>query len=110
VSVTILVERNGIRAYTTVNSESTRIPGVSRTHWMGPRTRDTRDYYSLTHLVTGRSLNKVPLTADECDRLVDALLDCPIEWERIVPEKPWPGREWYVDRLTDEAKQLAGAY
>ena len=106
--ITILVERDGIRAHTSVNSEATILPGVHRTHWIGSRTRNYHDYFSLTHLDTGRALNKVPLTADECDRLIESLADCPIEWDRITDGKT--AIEFYAKRLTDEARTLAGAY
>ena len=106
--ITIVIEREGIRSYTRVNSEATCIPGIHRTHWMGARTKNYHDYFSLTHVGTGRALNKVPLTSEECDRLVDALMDCPIEWERIVDGRT--AQRYYVERLTEEVTQLAGAY
>ena len=112
-SITILIESQGIRAYRTVyDSLSTRIPGVSKIHWYGAPTRTdrSREYFSLVHEATGRALNRVPLTTDEADRLVDELCDCPIEWDKIDPDKPWPGRPHYMYRLTDEAAKLAGVY
>lgn len=108
--ISILIERGGIRAYTTVNSEATRIDGVYRIRWVGARTRNYHDYFSLAHVATGRSLNKVPLTLDESDRLLDALADCEIEWERIDPDVRWPGKRWFVDKLTAEAEELAGRF
>lgn len=106
--ISILIERHGIRAYTTVNSEATRIPGVHRIRWVGARTRNYHDYFSLTHVATGRALNKTPLTADECDRLLDVLADCPVEWDRIVDGQT--ARKYYADRLTTEAEELAGRF
>jgi hypothetical protein len=106
--INILVERDSIRAYTSVNSEATRIPGIHKTHWIGPRTRNYHDYYSLTHVGTGRALNKVPLTDDECDRLVDSLIECQIEWDNIVDART--AREYYAGRLTDEASRLGGRF
>ena len=110
--ITILIERSGIRAYTTVKSEATRIVGVHKIRWMGARANNHQDYYSLTHVATGRALNRVPLTADEADRLVDALIECPIEWEKISDDRraQYPGVPWYTDRLTTEATRLAGRY
>jgi hypothetical protein len=108
--ITILIERNGIRAYTTVNSEATRIPGVHRIRWVGSRIRNYTDFYSLVHVATGRSCNKSPLTMEESERLVDALLDCPIGWDYIDPDERWPGKVWYTNRLTEEAANLAGRY
>jgi hypothetical protein len=66
----------------------------------------------LTHVATGRALNKIPLTSDECDRLVDALIECPIEWDRISDDKQaeHPGIPYYVNNLTTEARRLAGDY
>ena len=108
-SITILIERQGIRAHRTVyDSVSTRIPGVHKIHWTGTPIRTDREYYSLTHLETGRALNKIPLTSEECDRLVDALMDCPIEWERIVDGRT--AKEFYAERLTAEAERIAGVY
>src|SRR6266849_4958354 len=104
--ITILIERNGIRAYTTVPASATRIPGVHRIRWVGARTKSYTDFYSLVHVATGRSCNKVPLTLEESDRLVDALLDCPIDWNNIDPDTKWPGRSWYAERLTEEAAKL----
>jgi hypothetical protein len=110
-SITILIERNGIRAYRTVyDSLSTRIPGVSKIHWHGAPTRTDREYFSLVHTDTGRALNKVPLTTGEADRLVDALVECPIEWDEIVNGRDWPGVPHFTERLTDEARRLAGVY
>jgi hypothetical protein len=111
-SITILVERDGIRAHRTVyDSISTRIPGVAKIRWHGTPAKSDREYYSLTHIGTGRALNMIPLTTDEADRLVDALMDCPIEWDRIdVSGDEWPGRPWFTDNLSDEARRLAGAF
>jgi len=106
--ISILIERQGVRSYTTVNSEATRIDGVHRIRWYGARTKNYHDYWSLTHVATGRSLNKVPLTAEECDRLLDALADCPIEWERIEDGKT--AQRYFVRQLTAEAADLTGAY
>jgi hypothetical protein len=111
--ISILIERHGVRAYTTVKSEATRISGVHKIRWYGAATRTGHghEYYSLAHVATGRALNKVPLTADECDRLLDALADCEIEWDAITPEMGWFGlRYHFVNRLTAEALELAGAY
>lgn len=106
--ISILVERQGIRAYTTVNSEATRIPGVHRIRWVGARTKNYHTYFSLAHVATGRALNKVPLTIEESERLVDAILDCPVEWGRIDDGRT--AMRYYADRLTNEAESLAGRY
>jgi hypothetical protein len=99
-SITILVERDGIRAHRTVyDSISTRIPGVAKIRWHGTPAKSDREYYSLTHVGTGRSLNMIPLTTDEADRLVDALSG-----------DEWPGRPWFTDNLSDEARRLAGVH
>lgn len=108
-SINILVERHGIRAQVSVaDSASTRIPGVHKIHWYGAPTRYDREYFSLVHLDTGRALNKVPLTTEEADRLVDALLDCPIELDKVKDFST--AKEYYVDRLTSEVEHLAGRY
>ena len=110
--IVILVEKRGIRAQVTgIKSHATRIPGVHRTTWYGPETRTDSglgEFVSLTHTLTGRALNKVPLTADECDRLLDALMDCDIEWDKVTDGES--GMRYYADRLSDEAAHLAGRY
>jgi hypothetical protein len=106
--ITILIESDGIRAYRTVKSEATIIDGIHRIRWVGARAKNHRDYYSLVHVVTGRALNKVPLTEDEAGRLIDALLDDQIEFHKI--DDVATAQKYYVDKLTDEAKRLAGAF
>ena len=111
--ITILIERDDRRDYTSVKSEATRIDGVHRTRWYGERPNDRRDirtYYSLVHVATGRALNKVPLTEGECDQLIHELYECPIEWEKIDsdPDKEWPGKPYFTGNLTQTARRLAG--
>ena len=110
--IVILVERHGVRAQVTgIKSSATNIRGVHRTRWYGPETRtDTGlgEFVSLVHVDTGRALNKVPLTVEESDRLLDALADCPIEWDKVVDGES--GMRWYADKLSDEAARLAGRY
>lgn len=108
-NITILIERHGIRDQVEVKSWATRIPGIHRILWYGTRTREDRgDYVSLVHVLTGRALNKSPLTVEESDHLLGALLECEIEWDRIVDGST--GERFYADRLTDEAEQLAGRF
>jgi hypothetical protein len=107
--VTILITSNGIRAHRTVyDALSTRIRGVSKIRWYGPATRTDREYFSLSHDDTGRALNKVPLTSEEADRLIDELCECHIKWDRIVDGDT--ANRFYVERLSDGAKRIAGAY
>lgn len=113
--ITILIERNGIRAQTTVQSlGATRIPSVHRIRWYGAKTKTHHgEYYSLCHLPTGRSLNKVPLTMDESDRLIDTLIDDGnsgngVWWDRIVDGET--AIKYYANRLSPEAERLAGRY
>ena len=98
---------SGHRRLTSVHSHATRIPLVNRTKWIGGPAIYGVEFYSLTHTPTGRAINQVPLTEKECSMLVDALMDCPIEWARIDAFTEWPGRKWFADRLTPEAEQLA---
>lgn len=108
--ITILIEREGIRAQASVQSlGATRIPGVHRIQWYGARTKSHHGYFSLVHIYTGRALNKVPLTMDESDRLIDLLIeDGTVEWNWIVDGKS--GIQYYADRLSPEAESLAGRY
>ena len=106
--IEILVVRDGIRAKRIVDSQATRIRGVHLIHWYGPPVHDRLEMFSLTHVATGRALNKVPLTVDESERLIDALIECQIDWDQIDPDREHPGIPYYVDNLTNEARRLAG--
>lgn len=104
--INILIERNGIRSQTSVPAEATGVEGVNRIRWVGARPKSHETYYSLVHVLTGRSLNKIPLTKDESVRFMEALADCPVEFDRIVDVDT--ARRYYVHRLSSEAKRLAG--
>ena len=106
--ITILIERNGIRAQTSVPAQATGIEGVNRIRWVGARPKNHDSYYSLVHVMTGRALNKVPLTEDESERLIEALMDCPVQFHKIVDGGT--ALEYYVKKLTAEAERLAGKY
>lgn len=108
--IRILIERDGIRDRIVTESQATRIPGIHWVHWHGPQTRMDRgqEYFSLTHRLTGRALNTIPLTLDESERLLDALIECGVEWDRIVDGES--GIKWYADKLSGEAMMLAGRY
>lgn len=106
--INILIERNGVRLQTSVPAEATGIEGVNRIRWVGARTKSYETYYSLVHVLTGRALNKVPLTEEESVLFVEALADCPVEFARIVDVET--ARRYYVQRLSSEAKRFAGQY
>lgn len=113
--ITILIERDGIRAQATVQSlGATRIPSVHRIRWYGIKHNTHHgEYYSLCHIPTGRSLNRVPLTFDESERLIDVLVEDDgngngVWWDRIVDGET--AVRYYANRLSPEAESIAGRY
>jgi|SRR5580700_8868961 hypothetical protein len=105
--ITILIERDGVRSYTSVSSQATGIEGVNRIRWAGEaRSKNYVPYYSLVHVFTGRSLNRVPLSEKDALSLIEALKECPVEFEKIVDSST--ARRYYVQCLTPEAARLAG--
>jgi hypothetical protein len=111
--ITILIERNGNREYTTVPASATRIPGVHRIRWVGARPKSYTDFFSLVYVATGRACNKVPLTMEESERLIDALIEDSnsgngVWWDRIVDYDT--AIRYYANRLSPEAEKLAGRY
>lgn len=100
----LTISRLGVRKYLTVSpSIATRIPLVRRTPFYGKRTELGIPVYSLTHLPTRRSLNTVPLTAEQADQFVDELVGCDIDWGRVETDF----QRFYVSRLSATAMTLA---
>ena len=104
----ILVEDRETRARSTiaVPSAATRLSGVHRVKWHGAETKKYTEFYSLTHVVTGRALNQTPLTEAECEQLIDEVLACGIELDRIVDGET--AKRFYADQLSQRGERLAG--
>jgi hypothetical protein len=109
--ITILIERDGIRAQATVQSLGvTRILSVHRIRWYGTKTKTHHgEYYNLTHLPTGRALSKVPLTWDESELLIDILVeDDRVQWDSIMDGRT--AVRYYAAHLSPEAEAMTGGY
>ncbi len=102
----VLIERQGKREQVYVKSEATRIEGIQRIKWIGSRPINYGDYYSLVHVLTGRAINRKPLTETNCDRLVHALKDSSVEFDQVFDVHT--AHRFFVDRLTYEARELIG--
>ncbi len=108
--INILVESNGVRRQTSVKSEATSIPGVHQIHWYGERPNNRLDYYSLVHVMTGRALNKRPLTKGEAARLIGELkYECPeVDFDYVVDVST--AQQFYVAGLSEQAAKLVGQH
>lgn len=81
--VGIMVESKSSRTRTRTRNrvqrvyQSTPIPGLVITSWLG-----NRELFALTHKRTGRALNFQPMTIAEIEGLIESIAGSDLDWNR----------------------------